>query len=263
MNSLTADKSPLLQKYEDFCGEGHLPHGKAEPGFYEEDIFEPSLLKDVLKVVSKLPGLTKGDSIRTNVLVYEMHEVTFSKDHKLIHEKPMLNNRVTYYTPIATNHLKKQSYEDTLYKARKVVLERFASVLGLSGTHKIWTNCLRYALPPGEEIDVVKWHSDHNKGWTMVTMMTDPNGKAGWKGGDILVAPTKLKPSDIKGGPSVEVPVVEKAKQIPHKYNSAIFFHNHETNHTVTPLIGTGNGKVSERIIWTCEDHCPKFCADT
>jgi hypothetical protein len=261
--SSVSGTNPLLAKYEDFCGRGNLPDGKEEPYFCEETIFDPEVLKKTLKVVSKLPGLSKGDGIRTNVLVYEMHEVTFSDDHKVLTEEPLLRHSMTYYTSDGfAPHLKKAKWEIAIEKARLTVMERFASVLGLKGKHRIWMNCLRYSLPKGKDVDVVKWHSDHNKGWTMVTMMTDPNGTDGWSGGEIVLAPTKKMPVKQKDAPPMEVPEESQAVKIGHSYNSAIFFHNHETNHTVTPLRADGKSKTSERIIWTCEDHCPVFCAD-
>lgn len=269
----------IVSRYAEYCGENNIPGGRSLSYFREDNIFEHETLDRINVCLSKIPGESKEDDVRKNLIAFHMHEINYSEDYRVLESRELVPHAARFYT----RETPSDEMRATIEELRIIVLERFAKELELTGKHHIWMNCVRYCLPEGVEKDVVKWHTDLTESWTMVTMMTDSEGEKGWTGGDILLAPSEMLERP-KTDP-VPVPIEDQKVAISHFYNSAIFFHNYKTVHTVSPLTGTSNPskakkpkskvrkflqkfnigdssspRMSERIIWTCQDHCPDVC---
>lgn len=230
---------PITARFIDQYGEKSLPPHHESPYFQVDSLFEQDHLSLLRKILSQIPGEPKKDGFRDHLITVFLLEVTYNEDGSVAKlNAPYFKER---YHGLEQQQVSEEM-QKTVEKTIRIVLERYGKELNLQGTHKIWMDCVRYRIPKDREINPLNWHKDPMTTWTMVNMLDDPHDpQSGWTGGDILLAPTCVK-TDEETSEDLErmgeEPIPDESIKISHSANSAVFFHNYRTMHTVTPLKG-------------------------
>ncbi|MDP1835788.1 MAG: hypothetical protein Q8K75_07655 [Chlamydiales bacterium] len=231
--------STIISNYTSDFGLEALPKDRDAPFFQVKSIFEPEHLASLQEALRTIPGEPKQGGNRDYLITVSLLHVTYDSEGNVENiEAPFSKERYHGLELEGPSEELREIVQKTIH----VVLQRYGKELELTGMHKIWMDCGRYIIPKDQVIDPLNWHKDPMTTWTMVNLIDDPlDSNSGWEGGDILFAPTQLASEENRNDDMEhmgEEPIYEKAFQISHACNAAIFFHNHKTMHTVTPLKG-------------------------